>query len=135
METSFRQVTRNLSSGMKTLILPLIDLTIPLAAEVEKGRELYSKVCFNCHGNDLEGGKGPALTDAYWRYGSSPESITKGINEGIKGAEMIGYKSVFPENDIQSFISFILSKQKWVRELKREEYENVHFKGLKLTPD
>ena len=135
METSFRQVTRPLSSGMKILIIPLIALTLPLAAEVEKGKELYSKVCFHCHGNNLEGGKGPALTDAYWRHGSSPESILKVINEGIKGSEMIGYKSVFPENDIQSLLSFILSKQKGVRELKREEYAKVHFQGQKLTPE
>jgi cytochrome c553 len=136
METLFTQMTRNISSGMKSIIIlgSLAIFTLPLCADVERGKQLYAQVCFLCHGSELEGGKGPALTDAYWRHGSSEQEILKILNEGVKGTEMVGYGAIFPQSDIQSLLSFLLSKQKGVRELKREEYAKVHFEGQELTP-
>ena len=86
-------MTRNISSGMKSIITlgSLAILTLPLGADVERGKQLYAQVCFLCHGSELEGGKGPALTDAYWRHGSSEQEILKILNEGVKGTEMVGY--------------------------------------------
>jgi len=102
-------------------------------ASIERGQELYSQVCFYCHGNELEGGKGPSLKDEYWSHGSSPKSILTILNKGVPGTEMIGYQGVFPQSDIKALQTFILSKQKGVRELLREEYKNQHFTGLELT--
>ncbi|MCB1092455.1 MAG: c-type cytochrome, partial [Verrucomicrobiae bacterium] len=45
------------------------------AADIERGKTIYSQICFNCHGPHLDGGQGPALKDQYWQHGSSPEAI------------------------------------------------------------
>lgn len=54
-----------------------------------QGKRLYDGVCVACHGVD---GKGkpelgaPDLTDDYWMYGSSKESLRKTIAEGRHGS-------------------------------------------------
>ena len=57
------------------------------------------------------------------------------VNKGIPNTEMIGYEKVFSESDRKSLLDFILSEQKGVRDLLREEYKNEYFKGLELTSD
>ena len=53
--------------------------------DLERGKTLYSQICFNCHGPTLDGGQGPSLRDQYWRHGSSPAAILEVINKGIPG--------------------------------------------------
>ena len=134
MEQSLKHLP--LASFALAIFFPL-SLSLPAnpGKDLSKGKQIYSQVCFYCHGNNLEGGKGPALNDAYWRHGSSPEAILKVINDGVPGTEMIGYKKVLPVQDIQSLLSYLLSQQQGVRELKREEYADVYFDNQELTPE
>ena len=66
-------------------------------ASVQRGQELYSQICVNCYGPNLDGGIGPSLADSYWKNGDSAESIQKSIAKGITGTEMIAYELVYPE--------------------------------------
>jgi cytochrome c oxidase cbb3-type subunit 3 len=53
-----------------------------------QGRKLYEGVCVACHGIDGKGNAtmgAPDLTDAYWMYGDSTESLRKTIVEGRHG--------------------------------------------------
>ncbi|MDB4441202.1 cytochrome c, partial [Akkermansiaceae bacterium] len=90
-----------------------------LGADLERGKTLYSQLCFNCHGPTLDGGQGPSLRDQYWRHGSSPAAILEVINKGVPGSAMIAYEEVFPEADRLALRDFILSEQEGMRETVR----------------
>ncbi len=104
-------------------------------AEFERGKTIYSQLCFNCHGPKLEGGQGPSLIDSYWQHGSSPEAILKVINKGVPGSPMIPYEAVFPEADRIALRDFILSEQAGLRETVRSIYPRDYFKGKRFTPE
>ena len=42
--------------------------TVRTFASLERGQEIYSQICVTCHGPNLDGGIGPSLVDAYWKY-------------------------------------------------------------------
>ena len=104
-------------------------------ASIERGQELYSQICVNCHGPNLDGGIGPSLADSYWKNGDSAESIHKSIAKGITGTEMIAYELVYPEDDLKALTDFILSKQEGNRETLRSTYPRDYFKGKRLNPE
>jgi cytochrome c551/c552 len=104
-------------------------------ASIECGQELYSQICVNCHGPNLDGGIGPSLADPYWKNGDSAESIQRSIAKGITGTEMIAYELVYPEKDIKALTDFILSKQEGNRETLRSTYPRDYFKGKRLNPE
>jgi mono/diheme cytochrome c family protein len=88
----------------------LFALSLPLlapAADIERGRLIYSQICFNCQGPKLDGGQGPSLKGQYWQHGSSPEAILNVINKGVPGSPMIPYEAVFPESDRIALRDFI----------------------------
>ncbi|MEN8716468.1 MAG: GDSL-type esterase/lipase family protein [Verrucomicrobiales bacterium] len=128
-------------AGNKLVAELVVGALIPTGEETaatgaaERGRTLYSQLCFNCHGHNLEGGQGPALNDSYWQHGSSPEAILKVINKGVPGSPMIPYEAVFPEADRMALRDFILSKQEGLRETVRSIYPRDYFAGKRFTPE
>ena len=117
-------------------IIALVCLSASVsAADLERGRTIYSQICFNCHGPKLEGGQGPSLKDQYWQHGSSPEAILNVINKGVPGSPMIPYEAVFPEADRLALRDFILSEQEGLREMVRSVYAREFFKGKRFTPE
>ena len=102
------------------------------AEDHARARELYALICVNCHGPNLDGGKGPALTDAYWRHGSEPEAILKAINKGFPGSEMVAFEEALPESDRLALRDFLVSKQEGLREVTRHVYPREPFRGKRL---
>lgn len=102
---------------------------------VERGQQLYSQICVNCHGPNLDGGIGPSLIDSYWKNGDSHDSIYRSIAKGITGTEMIAYELVYPEKDLKSLTDFIINKQEGNRETLRSTYPRDYFQGKRLHPD
>ncbi|MEN9019707.1 MAG: GDSL-type esterase/lipase family protein [Verrucomicrobiales bacterium] len=121
--------------ALKVPSKPPQELTPSAAGDIERGRILYSQICFNCHGPKLEGGQGPSLVDSYWQHGSSPEAILQIINKGVPGSPMIGYESVFPEADRVALRDYILSEQEGSRETLRSIYPREYVKGKRFTPE
>lgn len=122
---------------MKQLVLfiCLFGITTAFSADLERGKTVYSQLCFNCHGPHLDGGIGPALKDQYWHHGSSPDAILEIINKGVPGSEMIAFEAVFPEADRIALRDFIVSEQEGLREVVRAVYPREYFKGKRLTPE
>ncbi|MDG2124492.1 MAG: cytochrome c, partial [Verrucomicrobiales bacterium] len=122
---------------MRFLWLPLCALGAANAsgADLERGKTLYSQLCFNCHGPTLDGGQGPALNDSYWQHGSSPDAILKVINKGVPGSPMIAYENVFPESDRIALRDFIVSEQEGLRDTLRSVYPREYFDGKQFTPE
>jgi len=102
---------------------------------VERGQQLYSQICVNCHGPNLDGGIGPSLIDSYWKNGDSHDSIYRSIAKGITGTEMIAYELVYPEKDLKSLTDFIINKQEGNRENLRYNYPRDYFQRKRLHPD
>ncbi|HAK58926.1 MAG TPA: hypothetical protein DCO77_00905 [Nitrospiraceae bacterium] len=57
----------------------------------KRGKEIYDAMCAMCHGENLEGGAGSALTGPTFQYGDSLQDhirvITKGTPKGMPGFE------------------------------------------------
>ena len=104
------------------------------AADHSRAETLYLQICFNCHGPKLDGGKGPALVDAYWRHGSEPEAILKAINKGFPGSEMVAFEEALPESDRIALRDFLVAKQEGLREVVRRVYPRAPFQGKRLEP-
>lgn len=72
-----------------TTIEPKMEL-VPqrTAATIANGEATYKKVCFACHGANMEGGVGPNLKDADWYHPPAKESnLYKLVSGGISGAQ------------------------------------------------
>ena len=117
-----------------TILFCLLSAIKVSGADLERGKTLYSQLCFNCHGPTLDGGQGPSLRDQYWRHGSSPAAILEVINKGVPGSAMIAYEEVFPEADRLALRDFILSEQEGMRETVRSVYPVEYFKGKRFAP-
>jgi len=77
---------------------------------LEKGQDLYKSNCANCHGQKGEGLVGPNLTDEYWLYGSSINSVFKTIKYGTNKGMPNWQKQLNPLQ-IQQVASFIHTLQ------------------------
>lgn len=57
-------------------------------AVVEAGREVFATTCVACHGDKGEGNRefgAPNLTDAYWVYGGTMDTIIASVHGGRQG--------------------------------------------------
>lgn len=85
-----------------------LDLNEPALAE---GSTIFAANCAACHANDLGGGVGPNLTDAYWLHGGDIKSVFKVVKNGVPQKGMISWKSKLTPQQMQRVSSYILSMQ------------------------
>lgn len=79
-------------------------------AAIKAGEEAYGGNCLACHGAGGAGGIGPALNDATWLYGGTPEAIAKTLEKGTaKG--MPPFASL-PEGTRHQLVAYVKSLQK-----------------------
>ena len=122
-------------NSIRFLFVFLAGLSFIHANSAQRGQEIYSQICVTCHGPNLDGGIGPSLVDAYWKYGDTPEAIMRAITKGINGTEMIAYEYVYSEEDRQAVTDFILDKQEGNRQTLRSFYARDYFKGKRFSPE
>jgi len=82
-----------------------------VAGDVQRGRQVFKDQCAQCHGENGEGGKGPAIanpaflalaTDAFLRYT---------IQHGRDGTEMAAFGEMLPAADIDAVTAFLRSRE------------------------
>ena len=76
-----------------------------------QGKKLYEGVCVACHGIDGKGNQdlgAPDLSDAYWMYGSSRESLRKTIFEGRHGI-MPAHRDLLGETRVRLVAAYVWS--------------------------
>ncbi len=78
---------------------------------IEQGKAIYTENCLACHGQNLEGGTGPNLTDEYWIHGGSVQEVFKTIKYGVAQKGMISWEKKLKPDEMQSVASFILTLQ------------------------
>ena len=81
------------------------------ASALSDGKDVFTKNCTACHGQNLEGGVGPNLTDPNWIHGGGIKNVFKTITNGVPLKGMISWKSQLSPKTIQAVASYILSMQ------------------------
>lgn len=96
-------------------------------AAIEAGKALFVENCVACHGQNLEGGTGPNLTDNYWIHGGSIQAVFKTIKYGVTQKGMIAWEKKLKPDEMQNVASYILSLQGTkpanAKEPQGDEYE------------
>ena len=107
----FTQKNRRLLLATSAVTFSSVLLSGAMQAELRIGtgaaQSLYEQHCAACHGKQMEGGIGGALSDEQWKHGSSDEAITRSISKGIAGTEMLGWDSTLSADQIRSLVILI----------------------------
>lgn len=80
------------------------------AAQVAAGKQLYASHCAGCHGAEGQGGIGPDLTSANYKYGRSHDEVLTTIRDGRPGG-MPGFGNQLTGSQTEELVAFTLSLQ------------------------
>ncbi len=82
------------------------------SADLQSANTLYQTRCTACHGDVLQGGIGPNLTDASWIHGkgTAPE-ILKVLKEGVLDKGMPAWGTLLQDQELVQLTALVLSKQ------------------------
>jgi alcohol dehydrogenase (cytochrome c) len=86
---------------------PYAAIVAPAAtpAQVEAGRELFSRQCAACHGEDARGRIGPDLTKGDFRHGASDWALYRTIAHGIPRTPMLAHD--LPMKQVWQLVLFL----------------------------
>lgn len=93
----------------------------PLQAQVQRAgklNEIYTNICANCHGANMEGAQAPSMLDDVWVNGGTDESIARTIREGSLEKGMPAFSVVLSEQDIRSMVIFIREQRAKAKQSK-----------------
>jgi glucose/arabinose dehydrogenase len=77
----------------------------PLKKDVAR---IYTEICANCHGPQLEGGSAPSMLDDQWSGGDGDDaSLARIIRDGSLEKGMPAFHSLMTEADIRAMVIFI----------------------------
>lgn len=81
-------------------------------ADLQNANSLFQTRCTACHGEVLQGGIGPNLTDAHWIHGkgTAPE-ILKVLKEGVLDKGMPAWGALLQDKELMELTALILAKQ------------------------
>lgn len=90
----------------------------------------YKQLCSGCHGAQIL-----AFAGHRWKHGTEPDSIFKSIKFGYAGTEMIPWKSVLSDDQINNLTNYILDGIEQVEHygFQEEKLESDTFKTELLT--
>lgn len=81
------------------------------AADIDKGKQIFSVNCTPCHGPDAGGTVGPNLTDQYWIHGGGIKNIFKTVKNGVPAKGMISWAALLTPKQMQQVSSYVLTLQ------------------------
>jgi len=83
-----------------------------------KINEIYTQLCANCHGKNLEGGQAQSMLDDVWVNGGDEESLARSIRQGFPDKGMPAWGAAIPEKEIRAMVIYILEQRE---KAKREQ--------------
>jgi aldose sugar dehydrogenase len=89
------------------LVLPLGTALAQRDRPTGKINELYTQLCANCHGQNMEGGQAQSLLDDIWLHGSDDESIARSIRDGFPDKGMPAWGTTIPEKEVRAMVIYI----------------------------
>lgn len=81
------------------------------AADLSKGKEIYTVNCVSCHNADGGGGVGPNLTDEYWIHGGGIKNVYGIIKNGVTAKGMIAWQTQLNPKQMNQVASYVLTLQ------------------------
>lgn len=81
------------------------------AASLDAGKAIWTASCAVCHLADGGGLVGPNMTDKYWIYEPTMESMFHVISNGVIEKGMTPFSGILTPEQIQQVSSFIISLQ------------------------
>jgi cytochrome c oxidase cbb3-type subunit III len=79
------------------------------AADLDKGKEIFTANCVTCHNTDGGGGVGPNLTDKYWIHGGGIKNIFTTIKYGVPAKGMITWQTQLNPKQMNQVASYVLT--------------------------
>ena len=83
------------------------NLKMPNAEELNAGKELFTSICWTCHGKAGEGGAGPNLTDNYWLHKGSLTDVYLSIKHGYPEKGMQAWEKNYSPKQINNLAGYI----------------------------
>ncbi|MCS7009656.1 MAG: c-type cytochrome [Chthoniobacterales bacterium] len=77
---------------------------------VSAGEKTFRATCAACHGENLQGGIGPNLTDGQWIHGGRPMDLFHTVVNGVAEKGMPTWGPVLGQQRIAEVVAFIISK-------------------------
>ncbi len=99
------------------------------AADIAKGKMLFTANCVSCHGANaasMPGGVGPNLTDEYWIHGGSIANVFSSITNGWPEKGMISWKSQLSSMQIAQIASYVKSTKGTVQTGGKESQGEIY---------
>jgi len=83
------------------------NLKMPDAAGLTAAKEIFTSVCWTCHGKQGEGGAGPNLTDDYWIHKGSLSDVYQSIKHGYPDKGMQAWEKNYSPKEINNLAGYI----------------------------
>ncbi|MFZ9695488.1 MAG: c-type cytochrome [Chitinophagaceae bacterium] len=94
---------------MKYFLFLILFTVVAQVGNSQSGHDIYINYCIACHDQKLEGGRAPSLLEAKWKYGQSKKAMRKSISEGIPGTEMMPWKNMLTDKQIDTVEDNLIS--------------------------
>lgn len=102
-------------------------LVVPLSGQTPPRKnvaQIYTEICANCHGAQLEGGQAPSMLDDQWTTGRGrDEDLARIIREGALERGMPAFHSLMTEADVRAMVIFI--REQRARYQRRRQTQSV----------
>ena len=95
---------------LSVAFIPAALSTVTLGRQQPPRRDvgrLYTELCANCHGANMQGGQAQSLLDDVWRFGGDDASLAKSIREGHPEQGMPPMGGGLNDLEIRAMVIFI----------------------------
>lgn len=118
---------------MLVLSLPLTAQAPPAARPADPATELYAGYCAACHGDAMEGGRGPSLVGNRWTYGGDEAAVVMSIRDGRSGGDMPAFGAVLSGPQIRTLALLIRDRASRVSRQEAQKPVTVAVNGVVKT--
>ena len=108
-------------------------LSVFTAEQAQQGRALYVHNCAACHGPDLEGLSGPALTGPDFRQMLTDQNLTAAsLLSVVMNTMPYDSQGNLPDAQFEAIVAYILSRSGYPAGAEKLSPDNPHLAELKL---
>jgi mono/diheme cytochrome c family protein len=109
-------------------------LAVFTAEQAGEGKIFYARACASCHGPDLEGASGPALTGPDFRQMLADQNMTaRSLLDVIRNTMPYDAQGNLPDVQFNAITAYILSRSGYPAGSEKLAPDNPHLSELKLN--